>query len=54
MVEIEKEIESIIGMFRLSLEDKEISEENLRDDIKSMLEEKVVDLIIEEVLGWNE
>ena len=49
MEEIMKEIEEIISGLQQAIEDKEITEENLRDDIKSLLEDKVVDLIKDEI-----
>lgn len=44
-----KEIENIIASLQLSLEDGNITEENLKDDIKSLLEDKIVDLIKNEI-----
>ena len=49
MENIIKEIENIIANLQLSLEDGDITEENLKDDIKSLLEDKVVDLIKNEI-----
>lgn len=49
METITKEIENIIASLQLSLEDGDITEENLKDDIKSLLEDKVVDLIKNEI-----
>lgn len=49
MENITKEIENIIASLQLSLEDGDIIEENLKDDIKSLLEDKVVDLIKNEI-----
>lgn len=49
METITKEIENIIASLQLTLEDGDITEENLEDDIKSLLEDKVVDLIKNEI-----
>lgn len=50
MENIMNEIEDIIEKLQLAIEDGDITKENLEDDIKSLLEEKVVELIANEII----
>lgn len=51
MENIIKEIENIIAGLQLALEDGEITEENLYHDIRSLLNDKVANLIEEEIIS---
>lgn len=52
MEEIVKEINKIVEDENSLLEDHEISRENLYDDIKMSLEERVIKLIEKEILSF--
>ena len=51
MKEIIKEIEQIILGLSLSLEEGKITKENLKDDIKILLEDNIVELIEKEIIN---
>lgn len=51
MENIMNEIEEIIEKLQLAIEDGDITEENLEDDIKSLIQDKVVELIKKEIVG---
>lgn len=51
MENIMNEIKDIIEKLQLAIEDGDITEENLKDDIKSLIQDKVVELIKKEIVG---